>query len=258
MGTAIGYALTQPPAAALSVFTSLAIGLALPYVVLTCVPALGGYLPRPGPWMETLKQLLAFPLLATVVWLIWVVSLQGGPVAVLTVLTALLLLGFASWISLHWTSRFAKVAATIVVIGALGLEMSLAVTKAAPDIEGVRLAWEPYSTARVEELLQQGKPIFVDFTAAWCVTCQVNERFALATPVVMAKMREVGVVALRADWTSANAEITRALQRFGRDGVPLYLLYGGSKEDPPRILPQLLTSHMVLTELERLPQRSGL
>jgi len=118
------------------------------------------------------------------------------------------------------------------------------------------LSWEPYSAARLGELLGQGRPVFVDFTAAWCVTCQVNERLALETAPVMAKMHELGVVPVRADWTRPDPDVTRALQQFGRDGVPLYVLYSGRQDDPPRILPQLLTSTTVITELEQLKARS--
>ncbi len=256
MGTALGYALVQPAPVALGVVTSLGLGLALPYVAITFVPALAGRLPRPGPWLETLEQVLAFPLLATVVWLVWVVSLQAGPSAVLAVLTALLLLGFAAWIARRATGRWARVVAAVVVAAALALEGRIAPLTESSTPASTTLAWEPYSAARLGELLRVGKPVFVDFTAAWCVTCQVNERLALATPAVAAKMRALGVVPVRADWTRPNADISRALQEFGRDGVPLYVLYSGREREPPRILPQILTSEAVLTELEQLETRS--
>ena len=257
MGTAMGYALTQPPRVALAVFTCLGLGLALPYVVLTCVPAIAMRLPRPGKWMETLKQLLAFPLLATVVWLVWVASVQAGSAAVLTILTALLILALAAWIVRQWSGRWARAVAAVFIAVALWSQLSLTPRTDSPRIDQSALAWEPYSAARLEQWLRQGKPVFVDFTAAWCVTCQVNERLALATAAVGGKMREIGVVPVRADWTTADPEITRALQGFGRDGVPLYVLYSGRKDDPPRILPQLLTSEIVLAELEQLERRSG-
>jgi thiol:disulfide interchange protein DsbD len=256
MGTALGYALVQPAVVALGVFTSLALGLAAPYVAITFVPALGRYLPRPGRWMETLKQALAFPLLATVVWLVWVASLQAGPAAVVAILAALLLLAFAAWMVEHWPARWSRVVAAVVVAGAIGLEATIVPLGEPAAAGSAALAWEPYSAARLGELLGAGRPVFVDFTAAWCVTCQVNERLALATPSVTAKMRALGVVPVRADWTRPNPDVTRALRQFGRDGVPLYVLYSGRKEDPPRILPQILTTETVLSELEQLETRS--
>jgi len=256
MGTALGYALVQPPLVALGVFTSLGLGLAVPYVAVTFVPALGAYLPRPGAWMETLEQLLAFPLLATVVWLVWVVSLQAGPGAAATMLTALLLLGFAAWIVRRGGGRAARGGAAAVVVVALALQIRLVPSTEPLAGAPSALAWEPYSAARLGELLRLGKPVFVDFTAAWCVTCQVNERTALAAPAVTAKMRALGVVPVRADWTRPDPDISRALQEFGRDGVPLYVLYSGRAKEPPRILPQILTSETVLTELTQLEVRS--
>jgi DsbC/DsbD-like thiol-disulfide interchange protein/cytochrome c biogenesis protein CcdA len=251
MGTALGYALVQPPAVALGVFTMLALGLAFPYVALAFVPALGRLLPRPGRWMETLKELLAFPLLATVAWLAWVASLQGGPGAVAAILCALVLVGFVAWLTGRFTGRWTRVAGAVVATGALAVVV--AIGRRETDRT---LAWEPYSAARVQQLVAEGRPVFLDFTAAWCVTCQVNERLVLATEAVREKMREVGVVAMRADWTSSDPDITRALQELGRDGVPLYVLYTGREADPPRILPQILTRDLVITELEELERRS--
>jgi len=252
MGTALGYALGQPATVALVVFTSLGVGLALPYVAMSFMPALAVRLPRPGPWMETLKQVLAFPLLATVVWLVWVVSLQGGPTAVVAILTILLLLAFVAWASGRAPARWSYRVAAAAVAGALIVGRWLVPAGGANGA----LLWEPYSAARLGELLDQGRPVFVDFTAAWCVTCQVNERLALDTSAVIDKMRDVGVVPVRADWTRPNPDITRALQQFGRNGVPLYVLYSGRRDDQPHILPQVLTSHIVITELEELETRS--
>jgi thiol:disulfide interchange protein DsbD len=256
MGTALGYALLQPAPVALGVFSALGVGLAFPYVAITFVPTLASRLPRPGRWMETLKELLAFPLLATVIWLTWVASLQGGSSAVVGVLTELLLLGLLAWILGRWRSGWSRfvaagvAAASITVVATMGAVQEASVVQASDD------GWEPYSAARLDELLQQGRPVFVDFTAAWCVTCQVNERLVLETPAVRRKMREAGVTLVRADWTNPDPEITRALQQFGRDGVPLYVLYTGREEDRPRILPQILTSDLVITELEQLDTRS--
>ena len=256
MGAALGYALVQPAAVALAVFTALGLGLALPYLVLAFVPALGSRLPRPGRWMETLKELLAFPLLGTVVWLTWVASVQGGPAAVAGILTILVLLGLVAWVGARWPGRWSGAAGVVVVGVALLVAASIERVDAPARAATSESGWEPYSSARLGELLAQGRPVFVDFTAAWCVTCQVNERLVLARPEVRDKMQALGVVAVRADWTVPDPDITRALQQFGRDGVPLYVLYSGRENDPPRILPQILTTEVVITELDQLDTRS--
>ena len=264
MGTALGYALGQPAVTALAVFTALGLGLAFPYVAITFVPALARRLPRPGKWMETLKQFLAFPLLATVVWLVWVASFQAGPPAVAAILMMLVLLAFAAWARARWSGPVARAVATAAVAVAAVLAVAIrpidrpaatAAATAAASTTG--LAWEAFSPSRVAELRAQGKPVFVDFTAAWCVTCQVNKKVALETAEVIDKMRQLGVVAVRADWTRPDPEITRALQEFGRDGVPLYVLYSGRRDDPPRILPQILTPAIVIGELEQLGEPPG-
>src|SRR6185503_6037994 len=166
------------------------------------------------------------------------------------------LIGLAAWAVRRWDGRWARVTAAALVVAAVGIDASLAPVMERPHASRAALAWEPYSRARVDELLRAGTPVFVDFTAAWCVTCQVNERVALATEAVTEKMRALGVVALRADWTRPDPEIASALQSFGREGVPLYVLYSGRREDPPRILPQVLTIETVLTELAELDTRS--
>jgi thiol:disulfide interchange protein DsbD len=259
MGTAIGYALSQPALVALTVFTSLGLGLAFPYVLVTFVPAIASRLPRPGAWMETLKQLLAFPLLATVVWLVWVASFQAGSQAVGVILMGLVLIAFAAWLAGRFRSTPARVVASAAVAVAALLAFTITpLDRPAPRATGggtvvdTSFAWEPFSTARIAELRAAGRPVFVDFTAAWCVTCQVNKKVALETAEVMAKMQQLGVVAIRADWTRPDAEITRALQEFGRDGVPLYVLYSGRENEPPKILPQILTPTIVISELEKL------
>jgi thiol:disulfide interchange protein len=254
MGTALGYALVQPPAVALAVFTALALGLALPYVAVTFAPGVARLLPRPGVWMESMAQALAFPLLATVVWLVWVASLQGGPDAVRAIAIELLLLGLAAWIFGRFRVRVARGLAIaclgLAVWVGTGIEPDASPRTAGAATDG--LAWEAWTPARMQSLRAAGKPIFVDFTAAWCVTCQVNERVALAAPAVAAKMRALGVVPVRADWTRADPEIAKALESFGRQGVPLYVFYTGAADEPPHILPQLLTPEIVVTELEAL------
>ena len=155
----------------------------------------------------------------------------------------------------HFAARWTRIVAAALVVVALGIQARIEPSNEPRSTAGSALAWEPYSTARLESLLQAGTPVFVDFTAAWCVTCQVNERLVLATSAVANKMKAIGVVAVRADWTRPDPDITRALAQFGRDGVPLYVLYSGKDKDPPRILPQILTTDNVLTELEQLETR---
>jgi thiol:disulfide interchange protein len=265
MGVAVGFALTQPWATALLVFEALGLGLALPYLALTLVPAWRRFLPRPGPWMETLKQLLAFPLYASVAWLVWVVSRQAGPTGVAVVLAGLVLIALAAWV--HAVSRTARGAwrqlgaGLAVTCVAASIALGSVVT-GAPPLEPTPAradggaAWELFSPARLAALRAQGTPVFVNVTAAWCITCLVNERVALRGPAVAEAFARKGVVYLKADWTTRDAEITKVLESFGRSGVPLYVLYagGGAGQPPaaPTLLPQILTEGTVLDAVERI------
>lgn len=263
MGSAVGFALTQSAGVSLTVFASLGLGLALPFLVLTTWPAAVARLPRPGAWMETLKGALAFPIYATVAWLVWVLAQQVGPTGLLAGLIGLVLVGFAAWI---WERaraagpigrRLAQVAALAALLAVAGLTAFLAgdtATARTGTIAGAD-GIEPFSQARLDGLRAEGRPIFVNMTAAWCITCQVNERTTLATDDVRAAFKTRGVIYLKGDWTNQNPEITGFLERHGRSGVPLYLLYEGSTE--PVVLPQILTKGIVLAELDRLtvPER---
>jgi thiol:disulfide interchange protein len=244
MGSAVGFALSQPPYVIFTVFTALALGLALPYVVFSWFPAIGRWLPRPGRWMETFKQLLAFPVFGTVVWLIWVYGLQTDVHGVLRLLTALLFLALAGWVLGRFPSRAAAVGAA----GIWGMALWVALGHAAPS------KWESYSSARVAELRAQHKAVLVDFTAAWCVSCKVNELVALNTSEVLRKLEEKKVTLIKGDWTNRDPEITRALMQFGRSGVPFYVLYysDGSAEQVVT-LPEVLTPQIVLRALEKIP-----
>ncbi len=268
MGPALGYALTLPWAGALLVFTVLGAGMALPYVLLCFAPGLLRLLPRSGPWLETFKQAMAFPLLATVVWLVWVLGQQAGVDAILGTLAGLLLVTFALWLRARFATgsrsravrRFAV--ATSVVLSVAGLATALALRGAdAGDAAATEHrdlygnAWRPYSAAALAELRAAGSPVFVDFTAAWCLTCKVNEHVVFSSEEVREAFAERGVALLRADWTSRDDEITRALASFGRSGVPLYVLYGAGEE--PRILPSILTRGIVLEALAELDAHRG-
>lgn len=260
MGVAVGFALAQPPTTSLLVFEALGLGLALPYLAFTLVPSWRRLLPRPGPWMERLKQFLAFPLYATVAWLIWVVSYQAGSQGVAAVLAGLVLIAFAVW--LHQSSRglaapwrrAAATAAVVVVLASIALgvvieDVPLPRAANAPAPAGV--SWEPFSPTRLATLRAQGTPVFVNFTAAWCITCLVNERVALRSPTVVEAFARRGVVSLKADWTNRDAQIAEVLGSFGRSGVPLYLLYpsarpGQADQAGPTVLPQILSEGMII------------
>ncbi len=256
MGSAVGFALTQAPGVSLAVFASLGLGLALPFLVLTVWPAALRRLPRPGAWMETLKGVLAFPIYATAAWLVWVLAQQIGPSGLLAALIGLVLVGFSAWVweKARGAGRIATplgrglalAALALVVALTLGLDRDRA-GAATARAEGI----EAFTQARLDALRATGKPVFLNMTAAWCITCQVNERAALRTDAVQAALRSHGVTYLKGDWTNQNPEITRLLERHGRSGVPLYLLYAGAGE--PVVLPQILTPGLVLDALATLP-----
>ena len=259
MAVAVGYALTQPWLAALLVFEALGLGLALPYLLLTLVPAWRRWLPRPGPWMTQLERLLAFPLYASVAWLVWVVSQQAGPAGVGVALGGLVAIALAAW--LYQSTRGARALWRRAAIGAVLALAIGAVGAAALDPRGdTRGAatretgggWEPFSAARLAELRAAGTPVFVNVTAAWCLTCLVNERVALRSTTVTEAFARKRVVRLKADWTTRDPVITRVLGAFGRSGVPLYLLYPAGAAGDPAVLPQILSERLVLDATERL------
>jgi thiol:disulfide interchange protein DsbD len=256
MATALGYAITQPPLVALAVFEALGLGLALPFLALSFAPGWLRRMPGPGRWMQRLEQLLAFPLYATVAWLVWVLSQQTGAVGLGACLAGLVLIALGAW--LHETTRhatgagrvLARAATLATVLLAVALPLAAPTPAARPAAAGT--AGEPFTPARLAELRARGVPVFVNVTAAWCVTCLVNERVVLRSPAVAASFARNGVVHLTADWTRRDPEITRMLAAFERSGVPLYLLYPRSGRDAATLLPQLLTERMLLESLERL------
>ncbi len=256
MGASLGFAIDMPAPQALTVFAALGLGMALPYLLASFVPAVVRWLPRPGAWMDTFRRAMAFPMFATVVWLVWVLGHQSGMDAAAALLALLLAFSALVW-TLTLKGRTRAVLATLVVALSGALLATALPLIATPDpaegspsqaASGER--WQPWSAARVAELQAAGTPVFVDYTAAWCVTCQVNKRTTLSHGEVLAAFERHGVALLRADWTRRDPAITAALQQLGRSGVPAYVLHAPGK--PPLVLSELLSKGEVLQALDSL------
>ncbi|MBU3069449.1 protein-disulfide reductase DsbD [Aestuariicella sp. G3-2] len=256
MGGALGFAVTQPAPLALTVFAALGFGMALPFLLLTYFPSLSRRLPKPGQWMETLKQLLAFPLFLTALWLLWVVGRQTGSDAVVALSAGALGLSFAAWLWQHQPSRISQKMLAVVVLLASLLPLNNLNPQDSPANGSSEAAlanqWQPYSQKRLDQLLANGTPTFVNLTADWCITCLANEKVALDTETSINAFEQAGIVKLKGDWTHYNPEITHLLSQFGRNGVPLYLLYSGRENDPPVILPQILRERTITNAIKSL------
>jgi thiol:disulfide interchange protein DsbD len=265
MGAAIGYAVAAPAIALVLVLMAMGLGLALPMLALSASPGLRRLLPRPGAWMETLKQALAFPLYATAAWLVWVLSLQQGSDGVLAAMVLATGIGFCAWLLARTAQGPALLRALpallLLLVGAASLRLLAAAPEAdrpAPQaaMEGSGPPALAFSESRLAELRAGGAPVLVNMTAAWCITCNVNERVALSSDRIRAAFAEHGVTYLKGDWTRQDPAITAYLESFGRAGVPLYVLYpaGGGE---PRLLPQLLTETAVLEEIRSAGRPDG-
>ena len=238
MAGAVGYALASPALITLAVFMALAIGFALPFLLIAYVPGLLSKLPKPGPWMERFKEILAFPMFAAAIWLVWVLSLQAGEDGVLYVLAAMLAAGFAIW-CLKRTGGLAKAFAAVAILAAIALPISTH-----PKQVNLVHETDAWSSERVSELQAEGRSIFVDFTAAWCVTCKVNEKVVLDQERTKKLFQDTNTAFLIADWTNKNDVIAQELAKYGRAGVPLYLVYNQNSVSP-EILPQVLTYDVI-------------
>jgi thiol:disulfide interchange protein len=269
MGAAVGFALAQPAIIAFAVFTALAVGLALPYVLLSWQPAWARLLPKPGSWMEVLKQLTAIPLFATTIWLVWVYGQLFAPgegvSQIAFLLTGFLVLAIAGWALGRWPakrgSRLAAVALIVLAVGVPLRQIRLARrnaltsavaanSSAAASISGP-LVWQPYSEETIAEARAAGRPVFIDFTAAWCLSCQVNERLVLKSPEVQGEFRTRNFALLRADWTNEDDAITKKLASLGRAGVPTYVIYPAAQTGVGDVLPELLTKDIVLKAIRK-------
>lgn len=265
MASAVGYALTQPPLVSVVIFIALALGFAAPFTLISFFPVLARILPKPGAWMITLKQGLAFPMLGAVGWLIWVLERQAGSAALAAILACCLLFSFAAWlygmaqkrrmmgqrhVVLHVATAFFLALVVVPLLNLNSFATAPAETEAASPAAAA-VAWSPQN---VDAIKGQGKPILVNFTASWCITCQVNDRTSLSTQAVKAAMARTSTIYMVADSTKYNPDVEQALSDFGRGGLPLYVVYpaDGGK---PVVLPQVLTPGIVISALDQATEK---
>jgi len=266
MAAAVGAALTQSPLIALAIFAALGVGLSLPYLLLSFAPWMRRLLPKPGAWMDTLKQVFAFPMYASAAWLLWVLAQQTSPLGLGAALAGVILVALAGWAlqKSRTGSAGGRISARVIAVTSLLIALLLPVrfadvastaAAAAPSVRGTD-DWIPYDAHEVAELAAAGKPLLVNFTASWCLTCLVNERNAFADASVQKLFRDKGVTLMKGDWTNRDPAITKALAAFGRAGVPLYVVYNGTPTSAtPLVLPQLLTASVVNDAFAGLPNR---
>ena len=263
LGTALGFAFSQSSLVILLMFASVAFGMSAPYFLLSARPGWMKLLPKPGEWMERVKQFMGFPLLATLIWLLYILGNQRGLEAVIWAAAFLLCLALACWIygafcgplSSAKTRVVSLAAIVLIVFGGAGFFLTERFARSTMPGTASRssdgIAWRPFSQKALDDLLGAGEPVFVDFTADWCISCKFNERTAIDVPAVREAFSKSGIVPMKADWTNANPEITAALKKFGRVGVPFYVLYPRGGSDQPIILPEILTQSIVLEALSK-------
>lgn len=260
MAGAIGYALVQPPVVSLAIFLSLALGFAAPFTVVSLFPAIARRLPRPGAWMDFLKKGLAFPMLGAFAWLVWVLAQQAGTAALAALLACAVIVSFAAWLygiaqrRRYQGQSYKILLAFTVAFFAVAVAPLPSVMKtgealtARQNTENVTpVKWSPQN---VDAMRGHGKAIFVNFTASWCITCQVNDRTSFSTQAVKQAMARTGTVYMVADSTSFNADIDDAMNRFGQGGLPLYVVYPADGS-APKVLPQVLTPSIVVNALDQ-------
>ncbi len=259
LGTALGFAFAQSAGIILLMFVAIAAGMSAPYLLLSAQPAWLRFVPKPGPWMVRVKQFMGFLLLATLLFLLWVLGVARGPDATIWVGSFLLALSVACWMFGSFSTPVASSRQRLLVLvlmlvlvlgsGFYFIGQKFADTKSAAS-SLTKGDWIPFSPERVQAELAQGRSVFIDFTAAWCITCKFNEASVLESAAVKSAFQRYGIVKMKADWTNADPVITKALKQFGRVGVPLYVLYPASAPNQPILLPELLTQALVLDHLQ--------
>lgn len=249
MASALGFAVTQSMPVALAIFSALGFGMALPFLLLSYSPALARFLPAPGAWMDTLKQFLAFPLYMTSVWLLWVLGRQATNDGAMAVLFGIVLISLGVWMVQQGREKLAGKISKI-----LGVASLIAAAYIAFGVDQFKHKendmWQVYSPAKLASLREQDTPVFIDLTAAWCITCKFNERVALNTERVAQLAQDSGIVMLQGDWTNEDPDISALLAEFGRSGVPLYLMYPADGLAAPVVLPQILTESIVVKAMQ--------
>jgi thiol:disulfide interchange protein DsbD len=271
LGTALGFAFAQSAGVTLLIFGCTALGMALPYLLLTIRPAWMKFLPKPGEWMVSAREFMGFLMMATLLWLLYILGKQLGMEAVIWTGAFLLVVGVSCWLVGRFATLTATrvrylltwaVAALLMVLGYAGFVAPLLEARAllaiderneiamnAGHAQGIQ--WRPFSLAKLESYLREKKTVFIDFTAEWCLTCKVNEKTVMADTKVIEKFRSTGIVAVRADWTNRNPEIAHLLSKFGRSGVPLYVILPADRPYDPIVLPEVITPGIVLGAIDR-------
>ncbi len=249
LGAALGFSFSQPPLIVFIFFLVIGAGLALPYVLFALIPGTTRFLPKPGGWMEIFKELMGFPLLGTSIWLLWVLGQQQSGLVVTSTLVFFLILALALWGTKRWSARSGRLffIALVIVTYMVSVEPLLQSRGSTETASGARSAWPAYSSDSVDEQLAQGKMVFVDFTADWCLTCQLNKR-VLHSAAVDRAFKNANVVPMVADWTNGDEAITKTLRKLGRSGVPVYVLYVPGQA--PVLLPELLTEKILIDALQ--------
>lgn len=263
LGSALGFAFSQSAIVIMVMFAAVAFGMGLPYLLLSAQPGWMKILPKPGAWMERMKQFMGFPLMATLLWLLYILGNQKGLEAVIWASGFFLCLALAAWIYGAFcgplSSRKTRWVALVLIVLVMGwgtkyflAEKFVTSRRAGTSTEDRGgIAWQPFSKKSLQALLDEGNPVFVDFTADWCLTCKFNERTAIDVPSVRELIATSGIVPMKADWTNANPEITAALKKFGRVGVPFYIIYPAGRAGDPITLPEILTEQIVLDGLRK-------